>query len=751
MRKTYVTILAGLFLCLFLAAPSGVSAAKGEAGGDVVTIPADATQQQITDIMAGLSDTQARSLLLEELKKQVDPAPIEKKDTGIAGVISHLKEDVSFVRQRFVYLFSGASTAHRELPTALKGFLGGNEAMGPGMILLALASLTVLWVGGTFLFKRRTRKARKTLADAGEAPAWYNRMWRLFLRALLDLFGVSVVGLVTTVSYLVLFESDASAKPVALIWLLAMFFLSVVKIFTRFLLAPHAPSLRYLPLSNDAAQYLFKWTIFIARILAVGMLINSILRLHGSSEAVNLLVTTGFGFMVAFSLTLLILWNKKPMAEAIRHHAEEGGLVYQLADSWHALAIAYVLGSWLLWVFALMLMGSEARLIGVLTLLLVPAFLLVDWVTQQLVNFAVEMASSNEEHVEGEKEKKGLLRFQSFLRKGFRFLVVASTIFLLLRIWGIDLPIGREVSRAAMSTLLTVVLAYIFWIYINGLIERKIKEKEPQEGGESGEGGGGPGGDRFSTLLQLVKKFIFVSIAVVTLLIVLSSLGIDIGPLIAGASVFGLAIGFGAQTLVKDIISGIFFLMDDAFRVGDYIIVGSARGTVEEISIRSFKLRHHLGPLYTVPFGSIKEVQNMTRDWAVMKLQYLVPFDTDIGKVKKIIKKINKEVRSFPELNEFMLSDIKSQGVKAMEEYGMRMRVKFMTKPGGQFTLRKLVLAKMRKEFEAAGIEFAKPRVSVSLPENSRLSPEEEALVAAAASKAAEKKVPADGAKKKKA
>jgi small-conductance mechanosensitive channel len=155
---------------------------------------------------------------------------------------------------------------------------------------------------------------------------------------------------------------------------------------------------------------------------------------------------------------------------------------------------------------------------------------------------------------------------------------------------------------------------------------------------------------------------------------------------------------------------------------------------VEEISVRSFKLRHHLGPLYTIPFGSIKEVQNMTRDWAVMKLQYLVPFDTDIQEIKKIIKKINKEIRAVPELNEFMLSDIKSQGVKAMEQYGMRMRVKFMTKPGGQFTLRKLVLAKMRKYFAEAGIEFAKPRVSVHIPEREHLTPEAEAHVAAAAS-----------------
>lgn len=746
MRKTSLGLLAGLLLCLLLSAPHGAMAAKSDA---VVSIPADASPAQVKEIMAELSDEQVRSLLLDELRKEAAAVPAEERDTGLAGIIKAMKEDAAFVRKRMTYLFSGAFTAHRELPAAVKGFVHSDKSMGPSMVLLALAVLTGLWVGGTYFFKKRTATSRKALSDPGENPAWYKCMSRLFMRAMLDLFGVAIVAAITTGGYLFLFGGDASAKPVGLIWLLAMLVLSLVRIGARFLLAPHAPQLRYLPLNNQTAQYLFRWTINITRIMVFGMMLNAILRINGSSEAVNLLVSSFFGLIVAFVITLMILWNRKPVAEAIRRNTAEGGVVHLLAGSWQALAISYVWASWLLWVFALMILGTEVRMIGIMSLLLVPLYLLVDWATQQLVNFAVDMAASNREEREGKEEKEseeekktGIIKFQNFLRKGFRFLVFASTVFLLLRIWGIDITVGREVVRAAMSVLITLVLAYIFWVYINGVIERKIREKQPAEQEESGEGAGGPGGDRFSTLLQLVKKFIFVSIAVVTILIILSSMGIDIGPLIAGASVFGLAIGFGAQTLVKDIISGIFFLMDDAFRVGDYIIVGSARGTVEEISIRSFKLRHHLGPLYTIPFGSIQEIQNMSRDWAVMKLQYLVPFDTDIQKVKKIIKKINKEVRAIPELNEFMLSDIKSQGVKAMEEYGMRMRVKFMTKPGGQFTLRKLVLAKMRKQFEEAGIEFAKPRVSVSLPENSRLTPEEEAQVAAAASKATEKKDP---------
>ena len=110
-------------------------------------------------------------------------------------------------------------------------------------------------------------------------------------------------------------------------------------------------------------------------------------------------------------------------------------------------------------------------------------------------------------------------------------------------------------------------------------------------------------------------------IAVLAGLMALSALGVEIGPLIAGAGVVGVAVGFGAQTLVKDVISGIFYLLDDAFRVGEYIQSGSYKGTVESFSLRSVKLRHHRGPVYTVPFGELGAVQNMSRDWVIDKFQ----------------------------------------------------------------------------------------------------------------------------------
>jgi small-conductance mechanosensitive channel len=737
-------------LCLFchLAAPGGVLGASTAAMAAVTgsggarkaeaVIPPDATPGQLNEILASMSDEQVRRLLIEELRRNAAPPARDDAPKGVAGAIVRAKRFVQKVRERFAYLFSGAAQAPRLLPEAFRKSLTGAGVHPPGELGLGLLAVTVLWFLSRWFVAGRLRGLRERIEDVPPGASLPLKAGRLLARAFFDLFAVACVALVTLIPYLLIFNEPDKGRPVIFLWLAAMLIVEMVRLIARFILAPDMGAIRFLPLGDAPARYLYKWTVRAAWVVAAGILASSLVGMTRGSELVYLLIVAATGFIVAAMVSLLALWNKRPVAEAIRRAAPPRTLRFQLAGAWHAGVIVYAMGFWFFWVAALLVFGRDAMLTGIYTLLLVPGYLLADWGCQRLVGFAAGLADAPLDDAGDETVVEGvpdISRFRHFLSVGFRVLVLAGAGFLLLRIWGIDLAFGEATVGAGIDILLTLVLAYIFWVFISNYIERRLTAKdEPEDGHGEGEGGGGPGGDRFSTLLQLVRKFIFAAISVITVLIVLSSLGVDIGPLIAGASVFGIAIGFGAQTLVKDIISGIFFLMDDAFRVGDYIIVGSAKGTVEEISVRSFKLRHHLGPLYTIPFGSIKEIQNMTRDWAVMKLQYLVPFDTDIQAIKKIIKKINKEVRAVPELNEFMLSDIKSQGVKAMEEYGMRMRVKFMTKPGGQFTLRKLVLAKMRKYFAEAGIEFAKPRVSVHIPGREPLTPEEEAHAAAAAS-----------------
>jgi small-conductance mechanosensitive channel len=194
----------------------------------------------------------------------------------------------------------------------------------------------------------------------------------------------------------------------------------------------------------------------------------------------------------------------------------------------------------------------------------------------------------------------------------------------------------------------------------------------------------------------------------------LSALGVQIGPLIAGAGVVGVAIGFGSQTLVRDVISGVFYLLDDAFRVGEYIQSGNFRGTVESFSLRSVKLRHHRGPLFTVPFGVLGAVQNMSRDWVIDKQSVNVHFDADLDKIKRIIKQIGKELQANPEFAPDIIETLKMQGVEAFSDFAITVRMKMKTKPGRQFTIRRRAMAMIKMAFAENGIEFAVPTVQVA-------------------------------------
>ena len=163
-----------------------------------------------------------------------------------------------------------------------------------------------------------------------------------------------------------------------------------------------------------------------------------------------------------------------------------------------------------------------------------------------------------------------------------------------------DETIVNRISRGVLQGVIILLVADLLWHVVKATIDRKLATASPDEANSPSEAARR---GRLRTLLPIFRNMLAVLLATVAVLMVLSGLGVEIGPLIAGAGIFGVAIGFGSQTLVKDVISGVFYMLDDAFRVGEYIQSGSYKGTVESFSLRSVKLRHHRGPVFTVPFG----------------------------------------------------------------------------------------------------------------------------------------------------
>lgn len=242
--------------------------------------------------------------------------------------------------------------------------------------------------------------------------------------------------------------------------------------------------------------------------------------------------------------------------------------------------------------------------------------------------------------------------------------------------------------------------------------------------------------------MPIVHLSLQATIIVIAVLLALGHLGMNITALLAGAGVIGLALGFGAQSLVRDVVSGVFFLLDDAFRVGEYVEIGETKGTVDKISVRSLRLRHHLGPLHVIPYGEIPKLTNMSRDWAIVKLKFTVPFDTDVLKVKRLFKQIGQDLMEVPEIAETIIEPFKFQGVYGFDDVGIIVRGKFMAKAGQQFSAKKEILARVRKGFEEDGIEFARKEVRVHVPgldNATELDAKQKEAIAAGASQAAEK------------
>ncbi len=317
------------------------------------------------------------------------------------------------------------------------------------------------------------------------------------------------------------------------------------------------------------------------------------------------------------------------------------------------------------------------------------------------------------------------------ITRGLRLVLVIGAVYWLSEVWHTDLialtsdttPLKRLV-RGVLNAVVTLFFADFVWQLLKAAIDaRLMRAGSPGSHGAgapaAGEGGIGHGDDpvrqaRLRTLLPIFRNILFVVIAGIAILMSLSGLGVEIAPLIAGAGVVGVAVGFGSQTLVKDVISGVFYLLDDAFRVGEYIQSGNYKGQVESFSLRSVKLRHHRGPIFTVPFGLLGAVQNMSRDWVMDKFTFNVAFDTDLEKARKIIKSIGQQLAEEPEHAANILEPLKMQGVEQFGEYGMQIKCKMMTRPGEQFLIRRLALRRIKQAFDEAGIRFALPQVHVA-------------------------------------
>ncbi|MFZ0242665.1 MAG: mechanosensitive ion channel family protein [Desulfobacterales bacterium] len=720
-----------------------------EAPPDTARLPDHIEADKVDDFMAALSDEQVRRLLIEALRKQAaaEAAAVvaPKKLTGIAGFIYAVKTKLDLILVRYDALMAGENTKFATIPS-LFSYLGTGErdANATKTILRAIAVfLAAFFID--FLFNRYTAAARRRLA-ATQPASWRAKIGALVLRGLLDLASICVFAAAVLVVFHLFRDRSTPQRVVVAAYLAAILIVRTAHLLSRLLLSPKLPSLRLLPLGDETALYLHRWIMTIVAVGSFGLVTCGIFRLAGTPEATHFIMVSLVSLVLAFMFVIMILQKRIAVMQALTAHLPETSLRARLAQSWHHFAIAGVFLLWISSAFTRLLAGDQpGGYLGAKTLLIIPLYFLLDWGLRQILAAAFGLVGKTDrpDSAAGSSPRTQLSaagagqagktwpptvpepaahhldidRMQTIVRGGLRVALAFLMFFWVLRIWGVNLRIGQEVARAAFDILVVVVICFVAWELVNAAIKRRLAKEMPDEDEDEEKEEGGTGGSRIATLLVLLRKFMLVVIIVLAALIILSSIGVNIGPLIAGAGVIGLAIGFGAQTLVKDIISGMFFLIDDAFRVGDYVDTGKQKGTVEQVSLRSLRLRHPRGMVYTIPFGDINSVTNFSRDYIITKLDFRVPFDTDVDKVRKIVKKkVYQEIMKDPELGKKLLSPIKSQGVRELDDSALIVRVKYKTAPGEQFAIRKHVYRLMQEAFQEAGLHFAHRNVTVSLP-----------------------------------
>jgi small-conductance mechanosensitive channel len=302
----------------------------------------------------------------------------------------------------------------------------------------------------------------------------------------------------------------------------------------------------------------------------------------------------------------------------------------------------------------------------------------------------------------------------------------------------VDASAWRRIARSSATSGIILFAAYVVYEIVEYFSAkfRAAPAAMPGAGGSEDDQVAVAPPSRIATIMPLLRVAVLVLTGIVALLLVLSELGVNITPLIAGASVLGLAVSFGSQSLVKDVVSGVFFLADDAFRVGEYIECGKAKGTVEGFTLRSLKLRHQNGMVHTIPYGQLGQITNFSRDWTTVKFNLRMARSTDIEKLRKTTKKVGIALAEDPEFKDQFLSPLKLQGVADVADNALIMRFKFTARPNMPSLLQREGLKRLYRAFQENGIEFASATVTVQTPFGVEKSPADASAFAGAAANA---------------
>ncbi len=703
---------------MLAAAPAVAQEAPG--AGTAPAVAAD----EIARLVELLESPERRDRLLADLKA------LRTAEEAMAGGDS--AEGASALRA-----VSGAIAAAGERMLALVQDIGRLPESGPwiaeqwgaserrGQWLTALGNLATIVAGGiaagvlAFFALRGVRRRFERLTPPSR---WLRPIFLLGYHLLRLVPHLVLAG----VSYGVLWalELGETVRLVALAIINAHLMASVVKALGNQAIAPYTPQFRLTPFRDETAFYCVIWWRRLVNITVYGYFFCQAVLLLGIPESGYAALMRLLGLLVVGLLIVLILQNRAPFARWLRvaGRASRGrvGLrlftaVARFGDYWHIPAILYVIAGGLL--------AAAEGLEGFLFLAKSTASTVaIAWATGFAITgiraaiargFRIRAAVAAR-HPGLQTRVNRYLSVVGAVLQGVVMLLGAS---LALEAWNVDIFtwLASDAGRAAIGVIASiaaiVAIAAVILEVATTLVDRYLSAVD--ETGELVERS-----RRARTLLPLARNALRVVVGTVAVLMVLSELGIDIAPVLAGVGVVGLAIGFGAQTLVKDIITGLFILLEDSVAVGDVVTAAGHTGKVEALTIRTIRLRDLSGNVHTVPFGDVGSVTNMTKEFSRYVLDVGVAYRENYDEVVAVMREVGEALQQDPAFGPNMLEPLEIMGLDSFGDSAVVIRARLTTVPLKQWETAREYNRLLKAAFDARGIEIPFPHTTLYFGED---------------------------------
>ena len=576
---------------------------------------------------------------------------------------------------------------------------------GKLLLFVIAGAFAAGWLADLVLLPLRRRVSRRDYVSS------FSRFGGVFSWLLLSLIPV-IVFIATALFVIDNADPPKLARFIVMTIVYALAILRLVRLFLRFLLAPRVPALRLMPISTPQALYVNAWLSWYSALAIFGYFIADVAHVVKVPAA----VLSGFRSSVALVIvimTIVVILQKRSfvstyirgdLSAAKARQSLWNNLRLWSARSWHIWAIGYlVIG------YFVTMLGSGG---GFLSMQQGTVGTLLSLVMMRLIFYVINRMSYEEKR-EGEPIS-GIYR--PVLRLLAKIVVWVLGVAGVAASWDVEVVAiatsawGQRVLGSVFSITSTLLIVVFVYELLNRMIERKLNYTDAD--------GHIQANARARTLLPMVKKAAIGILGVIVTLVTLSEFGINIAPLLAGAGVLGVAIGFGSQTLVKDFLTGLFIILEDNLAVGDSVIIGGNKGVVENLSIRTVRLRDVNGSLHIMPFSELTTITNESKVFAFALMDIGVSYDSNLEHVIGVIKSAGEAMRVDPAYSDMILDDIEVMGVESLGDSAVVIRSRIKTNAGKQGDVRRGFLLRIKNAFDTEGIEIPFPHVvQVKRPE----------------------------------